>query len=278
MRFIFAALLWVLTTVALAGTVTAAWTQNRVINEDGYAKLVAPAADDPVVQRAVADELTAQIVALGKKQGTRVDQSRVADMTTEYTHTAKFRDDFVTVAREAHRWLFTYSTIAQRDSQGRWQIDLAPMARTLVPPGMGLKVPDTLQASITDEALGPLAPGRLASLTRFGPIAVWVGVGLTLLLAGMMQLAVRRTTKGIVALGISTLLVGATGWAALEVGLSHAKRPLARLTEEAREVADAVLHQAVGNAHQWLSVTMIAGVLVIIAGIAAGALGSLLRR
>lgn len=80
MRFLFAALLWLLTTAALAVTIAAAWAQSRLVDENGYAALTAPAAADPRVQHAIAGELTTQIVSLGKKQGSRVDESQVAEL------------------------------------------------------------------------------------------------------------------------------------------------------------------------------------------------------
>lgn len=278
MRFLFAVLLWLLTTAALALTVTAAWTQSRIVDENGYVALTAPAADDPRVQRAIAGELTTQIVSLGKKQGSRVNETQVAELTATYTGGPQFRADFASANRMAHQWLFTNSNSAQRDSQGSWQIDVAPMIKSLVPQGLSIKAPETLKVSVTDDNLAGLTPGRLVQVARFGQLAVWISFGLTLVLAGLTQLAVRSRAKDLVGLGISALLVGTAGWAGLEIGRRYLDRPLNRVNDNLRDVADSLVTQAIGNAHHWLSLTMAAGGLVIVVGVVSGLVGGLLRR
>lgn len=278
MRFLFAVLLWLLTTAALAVTVAAAWAQSRIVDENGYVALTSPAAADANVQHAIAEELTTQIVSLGKKQGSRVNEPQVADLTAAYTSGPQFRADFASVNRMAHQWLFTNSSSVHRDSQGSWQIDLAPMIKSLVPQGLSIKAPETLEVSVTDDNLGGLTPGRLVPVARFGQLAVWISLGLTLILAGLTQLAVRSRAKGLAGLGISALLVGAAGWAGLEIGRRYLDRPLNRVADNLRDVADGLVTQAVSNAHHWLSLTMAAGCLVIVVGVVSGVLSGLLRR
>jgi hypothetical protein len=178
----------------------------------------------------------------------------------------------------AHQWLFTNSNSAQRDSQGSWQIDVAPMIKSLVPQGLSIKAPETLKVSVTDDNLAGLTPGRLVPVARFGQLAVWISFGLTLVLAGLTQLAVRSRAKGLVGLGISALLVGTAGWAGLEIGRRYLDRPLNRVNDNLRDVADSLVTQAIGNAHHWLSLTMAAGGLVIVVGVVSGLVGGLLRR
>lgn len=278
MRFLFAVLLWLLTTAALAVTIAGAWTQSRLVDENGYVALTAPAAADPRVQHVIAEELTTQIVSLGKKQGSRVNETQVAELTASYTSGPQFRADFASVNRMAHQWLFTNTSAAQRDSRGSWQIDVAPMIKSLVPQGLSIKAPETLTVSLTDDNLAGLTPGRLVPVARFGQLAVWISFGLTLILAGLTQLAVRSRAKGLAGLGISALLVGAAGWAGLEVGQRYLDRPLSRVTENLRDVADSLVTAAVSNAHHWLSLTMAAGGLVIAVGVVSGLVGGLLRR
>ena len=56
MRFVLAALLWLLTTIGLAVAVPAGWVQQNVVDADGYAAFAQRAAADPALQRAVAGE------------------------------------------------------------------------------------------------------------------------------------------------------------------------------------------------------------------------------
>jgi hypothetical protein len=60
-RTILASLLIVLACVLAPLSVVAVWTRNQVTNTDRYLATVAPLADDPTIQDAVADQITAQV-------------------------------------------------------------------------------------------------------------------------------------------------------------------------------------------------------------------------
>ncbi|SKX36896.1 Uncharacterised protein [Mycobacteroides abscessus subsp. massiliense] len=72
--------------------------------------------------------------------------------------------------------------------------------------------------------------------------------------------------------------MGTAGWAGLEIGRRYLDRPLSRVNDNLRDVADSLVTQAIGNAHHWLSLTMAAGGLVIVVGVVSGLVGGLLRR
>ena len=55
MRFVLTAMLWLVTTIALAVALPAAWAQQNVVDSDGYAAFSPQrAAADPALQQAVA--------------------------------------------------------------------------------------------------------------------------------------------------------------------------------------------------------------------------------
>jgi hypothetical protein len=60
-RTIVAALLIVVGCVLAPLSVAAVWTRNQVTNTDRYVATVAPLADDPAIQNAIADQITAQV-------------------------------------------------------------------------------------------------------------------------------------------------------------------------------------------------------------------------
>jgi hypothetical protein len=60
-RTIVATLLIVIGCVLAPLSVAAVWTRNQVTNTDRYVATVAPLADDPAIQSAVADQITAQV-------------------------------------------------------------------------------------------------------------------------------------------------------------------------------------------------------------------------
>ena len=69
MRFVLTALMWLVTTIALAVALPAAWAQQNVVDSDGYAAFSQRAAADPALQQAVAVELTTQLVTLAANSG-----------------------------------------------------------------------------------------------------------------------------------------------------------------------------------------------------------------
>jgi hypothetical protein len=78
-------------------------------------------------------------------------------------------------------------------------------------------------------------------------------------------------------LGVSALLVGAAGWAGIEVGRRYIDDALNRTSGDIRQIADVMVHQAEASLHQWLNVTLIAGVVLVGFGVIVAMLGSVRR-
>jgi hypothetical protein len=68
-RSIVATLLIVVACVLAPLSVVAIWTRNQVTNTDRYVATVAPLADDPAIQTAIADQITAQVFRYIDVQG-----------------------------------------------------------------------------------------------------------------------------------------------------------------------------------------------------------------
>jgi hypothetical protein len=68
-RTIVASLLIVVACVLAPLSVVAVWTRNQVTNTDRYVATVAPLADDPAIQAAIADQITAQVFRYIDVQG-----------------------------------------------------------------------------------------------------------------------------------------------------------------------------------------------------------------
>jgi hypothetical protein len=275
-RFMAALLFWLVTTAALAAAIPAAWAQRNVVSEDGYAALAATAAKDPPLQRAMASELATQITALAADSGYELNNTElVRGVTTAYTANPGFPGQFAQANRIAHRWMFTDSV--QPDDGDRWLVDIAPMLNdpslreTLG--NLSLDVPQTLTVPITVPESSGLRPGQLTQLSTWGP---WVSIGACVLtgIFALLTLATARSRgKALAALGVSALLVGAAGWAGLEVGRRYIDDALNRTTGGIRQVADVMVNQAEVSAHQWLNLTLAAGGLLIVFGIIVAMLG-----
>jgi hypothetical protein len=281
-RLVATVFLWLVTTVALAVAVPTMWAQRNVVSEDGYAAMAASAAKDPQLQSAMASELTTQITALAAENGYDLNSDLVRGVADAYTGNAGFPGQFAAANRIAHRWMFTNSIQREEGSDGRWLIDIAPMLndsslkQTLG--NLNLEVPQTLTVPITVPETTGMQPGQLRSLSTWGP---WVSVGATILTGvfALLTLAsARGRGKALAALGVSALLVGAAGWAGLEVARRYINDALNRTTGDIRQVADVMVNHADGSLHQWLNLTLAAGGVLVVFGVLVSMLGGLRRR
>jgi hypothetical protein len=271
MRSLLALLLWLLTTALLAVTVPALWTQHNIVSVDGYSDLAAGAARNAALQQPMAAELTAQVASATGASG--VQATLLGAAANSYTSSAVFPGQFAAVNRVAHRWLFT------NDAQGQWTVDLSPMLadssirQTL--DGFGVQVPTSLQVPITENESAGLRPGQLRPVAVWGP---WVSVGVAVL-TGVFALltlaASRKRGKMIAALGVSGLLVGAAGWAGIEIGGRYVDDALNRTTGNIHAIADVMVAHAVGSMHMWLNLTLTIGGGLVIVGVIVALLSGL---
>ena len=277
MRSAATVLMWLVTTLLLAVSVPAAWAQQHLVDQDGYSALARVAASDPGLQSAMAGELTAQVGRLGAG----VDSGVVSGIAAAYTSGSAFPAQFAQANGFAHRWLFTNAIPSTVDPQGRWEIDFAPMlsdsafAQTLQ--AYGVTVPKSLPIPLTDNAPALLRPGAFRAVGLWGP---WVSVGLAVLAGAgalLMLSAARRRGKALAALGISALLVGASGWAAIEFGQRHLRGALDNTSGTTRRVADVMVAAAQDSMHQWLNVTLVVGGGLVIVGVIVSLLSGLAR-
>jgi len=283
MRLLAAFLLWVLATVALAVAVPATWAQHNLVDRDGYSALATSAAKDPAVQQAMAAALTSQLMTLSANAGyssADVNETLLNGAARAYTSGDAFPGQFALANQVAHRWLFTDS-VGVSDASGRWEIDLSPMLadssfqQTLA--DYGIKAPETLQIPLTENISQSLRPGKFREVAKWGP---WVSVG-TAVLAGvfaLLTLAVaKRRGKALGALGVSGLVVGAAGWAGIEVGRRYVDDGLAATSDDVRNVAGAMVDHAIGSLHLWLNLTIAAGAALVLFGVLVSMVGGLRR-
>jgi hypothetical protein len=279
-RFLAALLFWLVTTAALAVAVPTTWAQHNVVDEAGYVSLAQQAATERPLQDAMASELTDQLIGLAANSGYDVSPNLLRGAATAYTRSSPFPGQFATANRIAHRWMFT-DTVAQSDESGRWQVDLSPMLadssfqQTLR--DFGIHPPSTLSVPLTENAPESLRPGQLRRLATWGP---WVSLGaavLTGVFALLTIVVAKKRGKALAALGVSALLVGASGWAAIEVLRGRINKALDVTTGDIRQLADAMVGHAIGSLHQWLNLTLAAGGALVVFGILVSMLGGLRR-
>ncbi|GAY14720.1 hypothetical protein [Mycobacterium sp. shizuoka-1] len=277
MRFAATLLMWLVTTILLAVALPLAWVQQNLVDADGYAALSQKAAADPGLQSAMASELTTQVARLGSG----VNTGAVSLVAAAYTSSPSFPGQFAQANRFAHRWLFTDSIRSSVDEQGRWVIDVAPMLsdtafkETLS--DYDITVPTSVPIPLTDNAPSVLRPGALRPAATYGP---WVSIGVAVLagLCAVFTLFVARSRgKMLVALGVSALLVGAAGWAAIEFGRRRLNAVLDNTSGDIRRIADVLVGTAADSMHQWLNITLVVGGGLVIIGVIVSLLVSLAK-
>jgi hypothetical protein len=273
-----AILCWLVATAALAVAVPAGWAQRNLIDADGYAALAYSAARDPGLQDAMASELSTQARVIARNRGYPVNDSAVRAAATAYTASSAFPSQFADVNRTAHAWLFTN---AVRQNDGQWEIDLAPMlSNTSLRETLSnfrVEVPSTVTVPVTQDTATTLRPGRLSPLATWGP---WVSLAAAVLagVAAFLTLAiVGKRGKALAALGVSALLVGGVGWAALEVCRRYIGNALNQTTGNVRTIADVMVANAEAGLHHWLNLTLAAGGALVVFGVIVTVLGAALR-
>lgn len=283
MRFAATLLLWLTTTLALALAIPAAWTQLHVVDADGYAALAQHAATDPALQSAMADELTARATTLAAEHGGGrypLEGSEVHEAAGAFTAGPAFAPLFAQANRAAHDWLFGDPAAAGNGNQ--WAVDVAPMLNDpSIRPLLNrhnVTIPAKLTVPLTVSMPRSMRQGRLSPLATWGP---WVSVGAAALcgVCALLTLAVaRRRGKALSSLGVSALLVGAAGWAGIEVAGRYLHDALNHTTGNVRVVAEVMAGHAEAGLHQWLNVTLFAGAALVALGVIVAMLGSLAQK
>lgn len=277
MRFVATSLMWLVTTILLAIALPVGWAQLHLVNADGYVALAQKAAADPALQSAMAAELTAQVSRLGPN----IDSATLSGIARTYTSGSSFPGQFGQANRFAHQWLFTDSIRSDIDPQGRWVIDFAPMLadssfqRTL--DAYQVTVPSTVPIPLSEKVSTALRPGVLGPIATWG---IWVSIGLALLAGASAILTLfigAKKGKALAALGVSSLVMGGAGWAAIELTRDRVNQMLNETSGNVREVAAVMVGTAEKSMHQWLNVTLVVGLGMVIIGVIVTLLVSLTK-
>jgi hypothetical protein len=277
LRFALTALLWLFTTVALAAAVPTAWTQTHVVDVNGYTAMARTAAGDPALQTAVASQLATRAMVLITQRGYHVDSTQVHDVAVGYTAGPDFPPQFADANRLVHSWLFT-GAYAQTDGD-QWVVDLAGMLNdSAFAPLLAtyhVRVPETVRIPIAVSTPNMLRPGKLRPLASWGPLAS-IGAAALAGICALLTLAVARSRgRALAGLGVSALLVGAAGWAAIEMARRRVNDTLNDTTGDIRRITDVMVGQAERSLHHWLDLTLAAGGALVLLGVLAAAVGSL---
>jgi hypothetical protein len=276
-RFALTALLWLCATVALAVAVPTVWTQTHVVDVNGYTTMARKAAGDKALQAAVAAELATKATVLINQHSQHVDSAQVHAVAAGYTAGPDFPAQFADANRLAHDWMFTGAHTRSEGDQ--WVVDLTGMLKDTafeqLLTSYNVQVPDTVRVPVTVSTPKALQPGQLRPLATWG---MWVSIGVVVLtgFCALLTLAAARSRgRALAGLGISALLVGAAGWAAIELARYPINDTLNNTTGGIRGIADVMVGQAESSLHDWLDLTLVGGGALVVLGVLAAGLGSL---
>jgi len=90
----------------------------------------------------------------------------------------------------------------------------------------------------------------------------------------LLYTSAQRRGKALTSLGVSALLVGAAGWAGIELGGRYVNAALNGATGDVRQIAEVMVGRAEASLHQWLDVTLIAGAALVVFGVLVAIVGS----
>lgn len=279
MRLVATVLLWLVTTGLLAVAVPTMWAERNVVDANGYSSFAASAAEDPALQQATASLLTTEAMRILSGYRQISDTGLISGVASAYTTTRSFPGQFALANAVAHSWVFTDS--AKRvEGSDEWVVDLRPMLvdesfRTTLAT-FGVEIPDTVPVPLGVSE--NVRPGQLKPVATWGP---WVSIGSTLMTGvfALLTLVVSRSRgTALAALGVSALIVGAAGWAGVEVARRYVNDALNRMTGDIGQVAGVMVDHAEDSLHHWLNLTLAAGGVLVLFGVLVSMLGGLRRR
>ena len=279
MRLVATVLLWLVTTVLLAVAVPTMWAERNIVDGNGYSAFAASAAKDPQLQQAMAGLLTTEVSKILSEYGQVSNTELISGVASAYTTSPSFPGQFALANAVGHRWMFT-DAAQQVEGSDEWVVDLSPMLadesfrKTMAT--FNVETPQTVPVPL--EVSENWRPGQLKQVSTWGP---WIAIGSTIMTGvfALLTLAAARSRgKTLAALGVSALIVGAAGWAGLEVARRYVDDALNRMTGDIRQVADVMVNHAEDSLHHWLNLTLAAGGVLVVFGVLVSMLGGLRRR
>jgi hypothetical protein len=274
--------LWLTTTAALVVLIPASWLQRNIVDVDGYGRLARKAAGDAALQSAMAAELTTRAMRLIADHGGTADTTQVHDVIAKFTAGPAFPPLFAEANKAAHSWLFSKP---QSGQDPEWVVDLAPMLNETSVQQMltshqvtvptKLTVPVTVSVPSTTQSL---RQGQLSWLATWGPWASMGAAAMSALFGFLLLVAARRRGRALAGIGVAVLLVGAAGWAGIELADRRIITELNRTTGDFRTVGDVMVRYAKSSLHEWLNLTLLAGATLVVLGVIVAAVFSLRRK
>lgn len=241
MRSFVSGLLTLIAVVASVVAVPGMWIAERLVDEDGFISVVTPMASDDNVKTFLADQITDQVVSradqIGAGQLDRPIAAVAKPVAQRYTESPGFREDFVTLVRQQHSWLFDEPQPGAERSVMR--IDITPMVNRVVREVFpaAQPVPGPIEIELVNRDIS-LEAGHYHRFGNQITLLAWTST-IVAVVAGILALLFARRRGTVLAwLGIGLVLSCAAAWAAGALLGREARSRVSDADDTARKVAD----------------------------------------
>ena len=248
--------------VCMIVAVPSMWLSQRVVSESGFASAAAEAAHNTDVQNYFADKVAASVE---ERTGSQVAAEAVLPAARNYARSEGFVEDFSSVARQQHEWLFTAP--GPDVDLHLMELDISPMINRVVrsaPLPVTVTVPGPVIVTIDQSQI---TAGSFEDSGTLVNIIAWVSVIGAIVASILALLTANRRSTVLAWLGVGGVLAGVIGWA---LGVATNRAVSDRLSDtdsSARTTIEVVVSGIVDHLSTVSLYVGIAGVVVVLAGV-----------
>ena len=170
MRFVATMLLWLVTTVLLAAAVPAAWAQQHLVDEGGFAALAQKAAGTTQLQDAMANEIGAQLKAVVAGSGYDLPTGQLVGAASIYTGSSSFPGQFAQANYSASKAGDIGFSRALAQEGARNNVTVNVVAPGYIATDMVMAVPEKVREAI----IAQIPVGRLGEATEIARAVVFL--------------------------------------------------------------------------------------------------------
>jgi len=269
-RSFLSGLLTLIAMVACVLAVPTMWISERLVDQDGFVSVVSPMSTDEHVKDFLADRITEQAVARADQLNTDVlnapIEALVRPVAQRYTDSPGFQEDFVSLVRQQHSWLFD-EPAPGTDTQVM-RVDITPMVNRVIsqviPGAQPLAGPIEVELVNRENGL------EAGQYHRVGQQITTLGWSSTIVaaVAALLALLVARRRGTVLAwLGIGLMLSCAAAWAAGTYLADQARDRVSTAAETTRDVAELFIDRCADDLTQFALIVGGVGLGVVVLGI-----------
>lgn len=263
-----------------AGSLSAAWVEKNLVQEQGFVALAAPLGDDPRFQAALSDSLAAEIVGSAGLPDRVADfvEPIIADAASSVTESSGYPAAWDATLRLSHA--VTFAGVPENPGESvpaALSLDLGPVADLVADTAgssLGIDVPVPEDTTVD---IGSFERGGLVRAVA-GAVGSWPLIALAAGICALLSLLIaRRRGTTLALLGLGVVLIGSTGWAVAGL-VPDAAAAAAGPSAVAQVFANGLSSQVALNLAESSMPVVLAGGAAVVVGVVLGLVGAVLGR